>query len=393
MKRLISVLASCLIALVGVSYFLITPTMEQDAEIEKAPYWTYASLTRLKCFSFVEKDLQARVEADDHPLIMFGSSEFSPGICKDHPYRVFRKNNYGFDTMMIGRGYCLSLWHTMEMGALDEQIPNNKVVLFLGPTWFMEYQGHAGNMAATFSPGAYQAFMENPNISNELKLQVNERLTEYDLNYALTSPYLPYSRPTHALDVALGDRLRVARLKYAASVQIGKLDKGEKVIPKDPETATEPNWGKLEKKSMKQAKKRSTNEYTVADRYVKDGSIKEYLDGIAESSALYKDQPWNDREITDFEIFLKACNELGIEPLIVLQGVHGDFWDNSAWTAESRAQNYYGPVVALCEQYGVDYVSSQEYEYTDYFFVDSSHPGWKGWLVYDKAIYDFATKE
>ena len=58
-------------------------------------------------------------------------------------------------------------------------------------------------------------------------------------------------------------------------------------------------------------------------------------------------------EYDDLECFLKVCQQLEIEPLIVIVPVNGYYYDFTGFPKEAR-QNYYEKVRTLAESYGAE---------------------------------------
>ena len=93
-------------------------------------------------------------------------------------------------------------------------------------------------------------------------------------------------------------------------------------------------------------------------------------------------------EYEDLECFLKVCQQLEIEPLIVIVPVNGYYYDFTGFPKEAR-QNYYEKVRTLAESYGARIADFSDQEYTKYFFEDRVHLGKKGWVMVDESLYNY----
>ena len=93
-------------------------------------------------------------------------------------------------------------------------------------------------------------------------------------------------------------------------------------------------------------------------------------------------------EYDDLECFLKVCQQLEIEPLIVIVPVNGYYYDFTGFPKEAR-QNYYEKVRTLAESYGARIADFSDQEYTKYFFEDRVHLGKKGWVMVDESLYNY----
>ena len=88
------------------------------------------------------------------------------------------------------------------------------------------------------------------------------------------------------------------------------------------------------------------------------------------------------------ECFLKVCQQLEIEPLIVIVPVNGYYYDFTGFPKEAR-QNYYEKVRTLAESYGARIADFSDQEYTKYFFEDRVHLVKKGWVMVDESLYNY----
>ena len=75
--------------------------------------------------------------------------------------------------------------------------------------------------------------------------------------------------------------------------------------------------------------------------------------------------------------------------LIHILPVHGQWYDVSDVSQADR-QGYYERIRQICDAAGASYADFSGFEYEKYFLCDTVHPGWKGWVRIEHAVYDYA---
>lgn len=85
---------------------------------------------------------------------------------------------------------------------------------------------------------------------------------------------------------------------------------------------------------------------------------------------------WSETEFFDFELFLRVCDELKIESLIIIEPVNGYFYGMQKYTKESRRalNDCARQMVDAAE---VEYLDLSGYEYGKYWLCDVMHLSWK----------------
>lgn len=78
--------------------------------------------------------------------------------------------------MTIGGGYFQSLSHTMELGAIAENVESKKVALFLSPQWFEEMGVSKEAFPGRFGEENLLEFLANDRISDTNKTYVLDRV-------------------------------------------------------------------------------------------------------------------------------------------------------------------------------------------------------------------------
>ena len=97
---------------------------------------------------FAGDEIKANI--DPNTILVLGSSEFRHGTnMSTHPVNLFKDNS--MHMMMVGAGYYQSLFHSVELAAVEDGVKNKKVVLILSPQWFKKKGVLAPAYASRFS--------------------------------------------------------------------------------------------------------------------------------------------------------------------------------------------------------------------------------------------------
>lgn len=343
---------------------------------------------------FAGDEIKANI--DPNTILVLGSSEFRHGTgMSTHPVNLFKDNS--MHMMMVGAGYYQSLFHSVELAAVEDGIKNKKVVLILSPQWFKKKGVLAPAYASRFSEDNFIAMLQNKHISKETKEYILKRSKKLLRGDPPTLERVEkYERIFMTGDASLADRqyVRFYRkfLAEKSKLSIYAAAKTNDVREYDPnktDRTEEPDWNayavQAEAEGMKAVK---DNPFYVDHRvYMKEilPELEKKKDSAIHSS--YAKSP----EYNDLRCFLKICQETGIEPMLVLQPVNGYWYDHLGFPKEER-EIYYQKIRGLASEFGVRVADFSKEEYTRYFFIDKVHLGWKGWLDVNESIYDFATK-
>ena len=391
MKHLLALLTVLGIVLgVGAGWYFSQPNWSDVKSIlEERPYQAHVEQAQAQSFDFVRESLAAREASGDNPRLLFGSSELSPveGV-STHPSQFFGEHNYGFDTMTVGRPFFQDFWHAVEVGALDDDIPQKKAVFFIGIQWFMVYQDVDESYRYSFSEDAYRKFMENPDLSDETKDQVRRKALAYGIEPAITSEPSEVFFPD-AVDNAVGGVAR--KLDTTRSLIEESNGSGSGACTSLPAgrfgALEEPDWSAWLAAAEDEAKRTSTTNDEGFIDYYYESSYNSWLDTM-ESCTFEKGSEYLEDEWEDFELLLQVCKECDVEPLIVIMPVKGVAYDRTAYTADVRAI-WYDRIRETCDRAGVEYADFSDHEYDRYFLRDVMHLGWTGWVHVNHAIYDF----
>lgn len=400
LKRLLAVVLAIALVCVPVAMGATASSSALEKQIAGAPYQIWPAKARSNFPDFVRAAIKQRNAQGDNCKVVLGTSEFRwvyPDTVSSHPGNFFANNNYGMDTFLLGQPYCQDLWHAIEVGALSEDIPDDKVVFFCGISWFMDYQNPAKCFRLSFSPEAYADFMANPKVSDETKAKIQKKMVEYgvaeDEVYAETADKTFVDRINEGVqkifdtsknwDAVLSDE------EDDWNAPERELNKSRPV----PEERTQgeaqvPDWDAwMSQEQAEGADQTSSNDMGIYNSWYENGGYDKWYAG-REDWLTFTDEPYQETEFEDFELFLDVCQETGIQPLVVLMPLKGAMVDQTDYTADVRAI-WYDRMKTICEERGVDHVDYSPYEYDPYFLYDMAHFGWTGWVQVNHDIYEF----
>lgn len=387
MRKLIAVWCALLLACaVGIAWYVQAPTdaallamvREKPVNARPAqPLWGSPSLLA---------EMVKTQEAEGWTVgILLGSSELSQtSIDSAHPVKFFSENNLGFSLIALGGGGFQSLWSAIEVAALDEcgALADKKVALLIGDQWFMNPGGCTTEaFLNSFSDEAFAECMQNSGLTQETKDKICQRAQELGVDAQTIKD--------------LSDTSLVARVNRGmlSLVQGGErreglaegLELNAACGPYGTDVA-EPEWKKLDERAVVEGEAACTNNrYGIYDdyfnTYVKDKPWGENYDGEPFAA-------WSDTEFSDLRLFLAVCNELDIEPLLVIEPVNGVYYDFQPYTKESR-EKFYSQLRTVLDEAEVEYLDLSSHDYDKYYLRDVMHLGWRSWVQVDKALYKF----
>ena len=317
----------------------------------------------------------------DDGYLTFGTSELyiSMPLVNQVPQKVFGESVSGVDMTFVGEAYDQSLWQAIAAGAYAGSAKNRKVVLMVSPQWFFKGNGSQSKFSSKFSYSLYRQFCDNPNLSDETRDYVRQRLGDLGIDDKTVAAANRDTAVDALNDVAysLTNDLRIR----------SKLDQVVSISPKKSpvrtagESTGEPDWTALLTEGLAQGESSTTtNDYGINDAYWEKNSQYNAERGQTFDQA--------DEEYADLACFLEVCEESGLEPLVVMIPMHGQWYDREGVDADTRAQ-FYERVRAICDDAGVAYADFSSCEYEKYFLCDTVHPGWIGWVRIEHAFYDF----
>ncbi len=318
-------------------------------------------------------------------ILLFGSSELSTtaSTIPQVPAAILGGYDYGVDVNFVGEAFDQSLWHAIAAGAYAPTVSDGKAVIIVSPTWFKNGGMDSETFKLRFSYSLYREFCSNPNISKGSKSYAARRLAELGIDDTAINA-ASGDTPVDALnDAALAAVDDLSVRNELREVRQGGIYYHDKVAAQDA-----PSFDKLREQALADFSQASTNEWGMLDSFYNKNIAgdKERLKD-KQAGETFKDTP----EYDDFIFFCKVCRECGIEPLVVISPVHGDFYDWEGITQDDR-EDCYERIRMICDKQGVQYADFSSKEYEKGFLFDNVHFGWTGWIDVEEAIVDYASK-
>lgn len=345
--------------------------------------------------------LQQEAVKEGDNVFIYGSSELSTVGHPFHPMEFFKNENRGFQVNLIGVGYCQSLIHAINFGAMGERLKDQKVVFIISPQWF-DYQGETNEgFQGNFSQLQFLQFMFNDNINKNIKKNVAFRVAQltsnnkefYDTNIfcrlyvkdnvitnTVLNTLIPYYKIKYYV-LSLKDKFKADKLLVANI----KAD-GEKLAVSTKRSKENENidWEKIKLEASKYGQNEANNNQFLMqndyyNKYIKD-KVKSFKD-VYYKNASYDKSP----EYNDLKILLEVCKNQDIKPLFVSIPVNGRWYDYGGFDRKDR-QQYYSNINNIISYYKYPIADFSKYEYENYFLKDTMHLGWRGWVYVDEAI-------
>jgi D-alanine transfer protein len=330
-------------------------------------------------------------QATDTSMLVFGSSELSTPAktVPQVPTVVFGTRTTDLDLIYVGEAYNQSLWQAMAAAAYEPSVTNKKVVLIVSPTWFEDDGLDNDTFKLRFSYQLYRAFCENPKVSESSRNYLATRLAEQGIDTmtiqagqrkGLTG-YLNDAVLNAIEDMQIRNDLRDVRTRG-----ISQTDASSDAL----QTTSDIDFDELYEEAITDAEEAcTTNDWGMDDAFYEkniEGKLERLTGTQVDETFSYE------KEYNDLSFFLKVCSEVGLEPLVVISPVHGEFYDLVGTTAENR-QQCYSRIKQICEAHEVDYADFSSKEYENYFLHDIVHFGWTGWVAVEEAIVNYANTQ
>ena len=335
-------------------------------------------------------------------MMVMGSSELSHST-KQHPDYYFNTGRTKNGVITIGRAYTQTLQDATILGSLDNNIKDKKVVLLVSMQWFMDKNGVTPHHFQTrFSPVQFYRYMDNPEISDDVKDRYIERVSDLLKKPGEFKPEAFYAALYQDKSVK-GKVLKVMFEPYYffRKSMVALKDKGitmkklDDMYDKD-----EVNYdirGKIDwKKEMKDAKKEA--ESRVGDKVEKLGGKRLYIDkGYYREYIHGKDDKFRNiynyvdltsgKEFEDLDIFLDTCKDLGIKPTIVLLPGMNEFYNYTGINQKER-KDFFDKVNETVKPYDFRVLDLSKYENRRYYLRDVMHLGTVGWVDLCHQLYN-----
>lgn len=321
-------------------------------------------------------------------MLFFGSSELSTpaSLIPEVPAMVFGMGNYGVNLAYIGEAYDQSLWQAIAVGAYAEHTNNKKIAIVVSPGWFEDGGLDNETFKLRFSYNLYRQFCKNPNISQANKDYVAKRLAEQGIDDTTINAGMGSTPVDWVNDFVLGAMNDLQIRKDLRDVR--PLGIEEEYVDRDMNAETYP-FADLREEALGEAELASTNnDWGMEDKYYAS-NIEGKMDQLKNfrSAQTFSKTP----EYGDLSHLLQICKEVGLDPLVIVPPLHGEFNDHAGISQETR-QVCYDRIKAICENEGVQVADFTDREYEKYFLFDTVHFGWTGWVDVEEAIYDFVNQ-
>ncbi|OFK23266.1 D-alanyl-lipoteichoic acid biosynthesis protein DltD [Olsenella sp. HMSC062G07] len=313
--------------------------------------------------------------------LALGSSEFyvSSQLVPQVPPNVFGLSNCGVDLTYVGEAYDQCLWHAIAAGAYGNRVRNREALLFLSPQWFFKNPDANNKFSQRFSYELYRAFARNASVSRDSKRYVRRRAESFGIASTLLSAAaddgvlgmlddLTYHQ-AEQLKIERGLPLFASRAFAKSDARLAGVDTGE------------PDWAALlAQGDLDGAAACTNNPLGVNDDFWTRNGWQMF-----ELNQRFNDA---DSEYGDFSCALDVMLECGLKPLVVLQPMHGAWFDHQKVPADAR-RVWYDRIIHICDDHGIAYADFSPCEYERYFWSDTVHPGWRGWVRIESAIFHF----
>lgn len=313
--------------------------------------------------------------------LSLGSSEFyiSKNLVAQCPQAVFGESNCGIDLTYIGEAYDQSLWQTIAAGAYASRTKRRQCMVFLSPQWFFRGGDRDNRFSTKFSYELFRAFCRNGDIPDELHGYVRKRAGALGVDPGLLAA-ADQDGPLDAInDLQLHEAQTVRLRTKLPQVIAGAPSKS--TIRMSGTATGEPDWDALmEQADLDGAAACTNNELGVHDDYwAKNHIYKPELDQSFDQA---------DSEYADFACTLDVLRVCGMDVLVVMQPMHGAWYDYVGVPSDVR-DVWYDRVRRICHEHEATYADFHTCEYERYFFCDTVHPGWRGWVRIERAIYHY----
>ena len=325
-------------------------------------------------------------------MMVMGSSELSHST-KQHPDYYFNTGRTKNGVITIGRAYTQTLQDATILGSLDNNIKDKKVVLLVSMQWFMDKNGVTPHHFQTrFSPVQFYRYMDNPEISDDVKDRYIERVSDLLKKPGEFKPEAFYAALYQNQSVK-GKVLRVMFKPYYffRKSMVALKDKGitmkklDEMYNKD-EVSYDIRGPIDWKKEMKNAKKEA--ESRVGEKVEKLGGKRLYIDkGYYREYIHGKDDKF--RNIYKYVKLTsgKEFEDLGIEPTIVLLPGMNEFYNYTGITQKER-KDFFDKVNETIKPYDFRVVDLSKYENRRYYLRDVMHLGTVGWVDLCHKLYN-----
>jgi D-alanine transfer protein len=324
-------------------------------------------------------------------LYLMGSSEFGMPV-DQNPNQWLPTNASDFDLYQSGRGNQQSLYHAIELAAVGSSIANKKVALVLSPQWFVRGGVQAGAFQSVFSHAAWDAMLRNPHLSAGTRQRLIARVgslmpqlctfgascattTASEVEEVVDAPYNVFTSRVNALrDTYKGVDYRKG-VTYTGAWQAGK------------QSMATIDWASEDAKAAATGRVRvGKNPFNMEDAYFQKriapqlGKLKGQQTGVTYTSSV---------EYDDLQLFLDVAHDLGIDVMLIPLPVNG-VWSDFTGLPRVQRDGFAAKIRTMAAKNGASLTDLSSKAYEPYYFFDTLHLGWRGWLDVTRACWEFA---
>ncbi|MHB1008430.1 MAG: D-alanyl-lipoteichoic acid biosynthesis protein DltD, partial [Propionibacteriaceae bacterium] len=95
-------------------------------------------------------------------------------------------------------------------------------------------------------------------------------------------------------------------------------------------------------------------------------------------------------EYHDLQLYLDVAHDLGIQVLLIALPVNG-VWSDFTGLPKAQRDGFSAKVRTMAAVNGAQLVDLSSKAYEPYYFFDTLHLGWRGWLDVTRACWTFAS--
>ncbi|MFS0654650.1 D-alanyl-lipoteichoic acid biosynthesis protein DltD [Bacillus sp. 179-C3.3 HS] len=332
--------------------------------------------------------LQEEMLKDPTYLPIYGSSELSR-FDPYHPSNYFHENPQGFTPYLIGKGGSQSLIHAMNFAAHMDQLKGKKLVFIVSPQWFVKWGSDEQHFAPNYSALQALDLAYNQKIDPSVKKELIKRIMHFK---AVKNDMVI----TELFKAELsGNQMAFNAISPIAKTYYGMLQKKDMyyTIGSSSERTLRPSpsvkgksWAELEKEASKLGAEKAGDNPFYVDQKLFERNLKPIMTKMkgARKNYSYAESP----EYKDFQLMLDILKQAGAKPLFVTIPVNGDWYDHTGFPIEGRT-TFYKKINRQIRDNGFELADLTSHEYDPYFFKDTIHVSYKGWVHIDKAIEQF----
>jgi D-alanine transfer protein len=327
-------------------------------------------------------------------LILMGSSELSNGnYIDENPSHMFPNTELNSDVCLVGFAGIQDLINAIKTGSLSKEFKGKKIVMLVSLQWFLGYYIDDSAYRAHFSELQFYKFMNNKDISDDVKKHVCERtfeLTKGDTTFDTPRLYSYLYSKNDFISTLTLDLLKPYYLVHEKFLELKDKHEAYKAVRKFKDCPAQEtkkiDWDAEELKAHQTGEKECTNNNLYINNYHYTAYVKPCLDSLKDMYA--NADLCSSEEMGDYKAALEVFKQNDIKPYIVFVSTNGYYYDYTGLTQEKRA-NFYDKLEDMAKEYGIDYLDLREHEYEPYFFSDVMHLGWKGWLYVNREIIKY----